>query len=111
MLTTIDAIMIFFHSLGGTISLGIAQALFLGNLNRGLSIYVPSVDPAVIISSGPTNLFRIVAPDQLSDVLRAYTLAITGTFIFSIVTGAIAFLASLWLEWKDLRGINILMGS
>lgn len=95
--------MIFFHSIGGTISLGLAQTIFLASLRLNLTKYAPSVDAVAIIAAGPTGLRDITTTEQLPGVLEAYNKAISQTFIFPIATGGVAFLSSLFSEWRDIR--------
>ncbi|WEW58677.1 hypothetical protein PRK78_004145 [Emydomyces testavorans] len=106
-MSSTNAIMIFFHSIGGTLSLAVGETIFLASLRRNLPIEAPLVNPAAIMKAGPTNLRNTVPPDQLKGVLKAYTTSLKNTFISPIVTGSIAFLCSLLLEWRSVKRMTV----
>lgn len=107
---TANALVFFFNSLGGAVSLAIAQNVFINGLAKNVPKYAPDVDPRVVISAGATFVRQVVKPESLPGVLEAYTKAITGAFLISIVVGAIAFVISLGMEWKSVKGKKIAMG-
>ncbi|TPX25788.1 hypothetical protein DIZ76_011245 [Coccidioides immitis] len=110
-ISSADAIMIFFHSIGGTLSLAIGGNVFTGSLQRILPVEAPLVNSTVVINVGPTNLRIAVPPDQLGRVLKAYTTSLTTTFISPIVTSSVAILCSLLLEQRSVKGTNLLTGT
>lgn len=106
-----NAVAIFFNSLGGAISISIAQNIFSNTLIKQLPAYAPNLDPALIIGAGATGL-RAVTPDaDLPGVLEAYNISVTRTFILPIACGGIACLCSLLFEWKSVKGKKIEMGA
>ncbi|KAL1970967.1 hypothetical protein VTN77DRAFT_2801 [Rasamsonia byssochlamydoides] len=109
-MSSANAIMIFFHSIGGTIGLAIGQNIFLSTLKRVLPLDAPLVNATALIAAGPTNLRSFTPPEQLAGVLEAYNTSIVKAFISSIATGLVAFLFSLLMEWKSVKGIDMLTG-
>ena len=93
-LTCIDAMVMFFNSLGGAISIPIAQNLFSNALRTELVKYAPGVNPATVIAAGATHIREVVPLAQLPGTLVAYDGAITRTFILPIATAGLAFVVS-----------------
>ncbi|KAI5263785.1 putative major facilitator superfamily transporter [Aureobasidium subglaciale] len=105
-----NAIAIFFNSLGGAISISIAQNIFANTLVKDIIKNAPGVNPAAVISAGATHVREVVSADQLAGVLMAYSNAVTSAFIVPIATSGLAFIVSLFIEWKSIKGKNIMGG-
>ncbi|KEQ72136.1 putative major facilitator superfamily transporter [Aureobasidium namibiae CBS 147.97] len=105
-----NAIAIFFNSLGGAISISIAQNIFANTLVKDIIKDAPGVNPAAVISAGATHVRDVVSAAQLPGVLTAYSNAVTTAFIVPIVTSGLAFVVSLFIEWKSIKGKNIMGG-
>ncbi|KAK4551814.1 hypothetical protein LTR86_010900 [Recurvomyces mirabilis] len=105
-----NAVAIFFNTLGGAISVSIAQNIFSNTLIKQLPKDAPGVDPAMIIGAGATHIREVTTPQQLPGVLLAYDKAITTAFILPIATSGLAFLASLAMEWKSVKGKKLIPG-
>ncbi|KAK6535356.1 hypothetical protein TWF694_001818 [Orbilia ellipsospora] len=99
-----NALAIFFNSLGGAISISIAQNIFTNTLLKELPKYAPNVNPQVVIMAGATALRTFVSPENLLGVIQAYNTAIVTAFILPIAVGGIAFLCSLGMEMKSVKG-------
>ena len=94
----IDALAIFFNTLGGAISISVAQNIFTNTLVQQIPIHAPGVNAATIIAAGATHVREISPPDQLAGVLVAYDMAVTRAIILPIAVGGIAFLCSLFVS-------------
>ncbi|KIX94903.1 uncharacterized protein Z520_09213 [Fonsecaea multimorphosa CBS 102226] len=105
-----NAVAIFFNSLGGAISISIAQNIFSNTLVQEIPKYTHGVDPQTIIMAGATHIREVTPPAQLAGVLFAYNIAVTHVFILSIACAGIAFVFSLGFEWKSVKGKKIEMG-
>lgn len=101
---------IFFNTLGGSISISIAQNIFSNTLVKQLPIQAPTVNLRTIIAAGATHVREVVTPAQLPGVLLAYNQAVTSTFILPIAVGGLAALSSLLMEWKSVKGKSLLPG-
>ena len=106
-----NATAIFFNSLGGAISISIAQNIFSNSLTKQLLKQAPTVDPRVVITAGATHFRQFLTPEQLPGVLLAYNNALTDAYILGIACAGLAFLASLTFEWKSVKGHKLDMGA
>lgn len=107
---TANALVMFFNSLGGAISLAIAQNVFINGLAKQVPLYAPEVDPRIVIKAGATFVRNVVPKESLPGVLIAYTKAITDAFLISVIIGALAWAVSLGMEWKSVKGKKLAMG-
>lgn len=105
-----NAVAIFFNSLGGAISISIAQNIFSNTLIKEIPRYAPNVDPALIIGAGATNIRAVTPEADLSAVLEAYNVAVTSTFVLPIACSGVAFLCAILFEWKSVKGKKLAMG-
>ncbi|KIV78873.1 hypothetical protein PV11_06479 [Exophiala sideris] len=105
-----NAVAIFFNSLGGAISISIAQNIFSNGLVKEIPKYTTGVNPQTIINAGATHIREVTPASQLVGVLTAYNIAVTNAYILSIACASIAFLFSLGFEWKTVKGKKLEMG-
>lgn len=106
-----NATAIFFNSLGGAISISIAQNIFSNSLIKQIPKDAPGIDPRIIIAAGATHIRQVVPPDLLPGVLLAYDKALTNAYILAIACSGLAFLSSLMLEWKSVKGQKLEFGA
>lgn len=99
-----NAVAIFFNTLGGAISISIAQNIFSNTLLKQLPKDAPGVNPLKVVNAGATHIREVVAKAQLPGVLTAFDKAITTAFILPIAVAGLAFLSSLLMEWKSVKG-------
>ncbi|KAF2731180.1 MFS general substrate transporter [Polyplosphaeria fusca] len=107
---TANAMVMFFNSLGGAISISIAQNIFVNSLAREIPKYAPGMDPQVVIKVGATYVRQVVPKQLLAGVLEAYTKAIDSAFIVAIATAGLAFFVSLGMERKSVKGKKLMAG-
>ena len=93
-----DAIAIFFNSLGGAVSISIAQNIFSNTLIQEIPKLTTGVNPAQIIAAGATHVREVTPKSQLPGVLEAYDLAIRRAFILPIAVGGIALIWSFFVS-------------
>ena len=93
-----NALAIFFNSLGGAISISVAQNIFSNTLEKQIPLQAPGAMPAVIIAAGASHVREVTPIDQLDGVLQAYNVAVTRSFILPIVMGGLTFIASLFVS-------------
>lgn len=100
--------LIFFQTMGGTIFLQVGQAVFQNSLKAALQRLAPTVSPTLIFETGATGLKQALEgagqADAWRSVLASYTLGLQDTFKVSLGLGLGAFLASLFFEWKSVKG-------
>lgn len=85
-----NAMAIFFNSLGGAISISVAQNIFSNGLSANLPKYAPQVSASDVINVGATHLREYVPAPLLQGVLKAYMVALTQAYVIPIATGGIA---------------------
>lgn len=105
-----NAITIFSNTLGGALSISIAQSIFSNTLVERLQAQLPGDLPSQIIMAGATHVQQITPPQYLDIVLEAYNSAIVRAFILSVAVAGLAFLVSLTFEWKNMKGKKLSMG-
>lgn len=106
-----NAIAIFFNSLGGAISISIAQNIFSNALVRELPIHAPGIDPRIVVAAGATHIRQVVPPALLAGVLQAYNNALAQAYILAIATAGLATISSLLFEWKNIKGKKLELGA
>ncbi|ESZ94587.1 hypothetical protein SBOR_4998 [Sclerotinia borealis F-4128] len=102
-----NAIAIFFNSLGGAISISIAQNVFNNGLVKYMPQYAPDVNPAVVYQAGATHLRDVISPADLVGVLLAYCKSLDDAFVLAIAVGGIATICACFVEWKSVKGKKI----
>jgi hypothetical protein len=98
------AIVTFMQSMGGSVSVSVAQNVFRNELLRGLARNAPKVDAHKLIAAGPTTLRLVVAAEQLEGVLVAYNSAITYTFYVGAACSVLAMIGALPIQWISVKG-------
>ena len=88
--------------------MSIAQNIFSNTLIQEIPKRTHGVSPATIIGAGATHVRDVTPPDQLAGVLEAYNLAIDRAFILPIAVGGIAFVCSLFMEMKSVKGKKLI---
>ncbi|KAH6860625.1 MFS transporter [Alternaria rosae] len=107
---TANACVMFFNSLGGALSISIAQNIFVNTLGKEVPKYAPGFDARIVANAGATNLRSVVPEATLPGVLHGYNNAIVTAFILAIATSSVAFFISLGMEQKSVKGKKILAG-
>jgi hypothetical protein len=106
-----NALAIFFNSLGGAISISIAQNIFSNGLAKELPKYAPEVSAQVVIDAGATHIRDVVSAADLPGVLTAYMKALDQAYVMPIAVGGIAFIMSCFVEWKSVKGKKLNMSA
>jgi hypothetical protein len=102
-----NAIAIFFNSLGGAISVSIAQNIFV----NGLSTNIPkfsTVNPLLVVNAGATHLREAISAKDLPGVLLGYMLSLNQAFVLPIATGGLAVLWAVLVENKSVKGKKLI---
>lgn len=105
-----NAVAIFFNTLGGAISVSVAQNIFSNTLIQQLPLLAPDVNVAAVIAAGAAHIREAVPAALVPAVIEAYNRAIMRAFIMPIALSSLAFLASLGMEWKSVKGKKLAMG-
>lgn len=101
------AMVMFFQTLGGALFIAVGQSVFQNGLIDGIRTYAPSVSPAAIVGAGATEMRHVLGQlgqlDQLDGVTKAYMSGLQDTYRVSLALMVVAFVASLFLEWKSVK--------
>lgn len=96
-------ILSFVQLFSSSIWIAISQAILSNTLNSDLAKELPNFDTTQITSTGATNIDKLVPKDKLQVLLAAYSDGIDNIFYCVLAMGLLAFLASLFFEWKTVK--------
>jgi hypothetical protein len=108
-----NAIAIFSNSLGGAVSISMAQNVFSNGLYKNIPKYAPDIPVQIVVTAGATSLRKAIEkinPASLPSVLQGYMLALNQAFVISIAVATIATIATCLVEWKSVKGKKIAPG-
>jgi hypothetical protein len=97
------SVSLLFQQLGSTIAVAVAQAVLLNQLLPGMQDINPNLTSKDIIAAGATGLKELVMESQLPIVLRMYASGLDGTFKVAAAFSGVGLLASLGIEWKNIK--------
>lgn len=101
------SILIFAQTFGGALFISVAQNIFTNRLATNLVREVPTVNPAIVIATGATELSKVISatnPTLLPAILSAYNDALDQTFYVSVAMAALAIFGAAGIEWKSVKG-------
>lgn len=90
------------QNIGGTTLLSAAQSAFNNKLINTLHTTVPELDPALVISTGATELRTSFSAEQFPSILAAYMAGIRAALAIPIAATGTAALVSACNSWKRL---------
>ncbi|KAK6083264.1 major facilitator superfamily transporter [Seiridium cupressi] len=102
-ISAVTAILQFFQTIGGAFSLSAAQSAFVNRMVATVVITAPSVNPALLVSTGAAELRAVFSADELPGILLAYLTGIKAAFAVGIAMFGIATITSVILPWKRLH--------
>jgi hypothetical protein len=102
--STGTAVVIFAQTIGGSVFLLVAENKFSNKLLHYLQNGVPTLNPALVLGTGATELRANVPAQNLPGVLIAYNSAISNTFSIAVTMGSLSILGALCMEWKSVKG-------
>jgi len=105
------AIVMFSQTLGGALFISVAQNVFSNQLLTQLQKVVPSLSPAVVMSTGATNLKNVIPHEYISGVLVAYNTAITKTYYVGVAMSVVSIFGAVLMELKSVKGKKIEMAA
>jgi hypothetical protein len=97
----------FTFSLGGALSLCIAQTIFANKLEYEVHHHVREVSVEQVLAAGAYKLSELSggSPLVLESLRRAYKNALRDVFFFALAAAGAALLASLWMENRNLKTV------
>lgn len=103
------AMIMFSQMLGGALFISVAQNVFTNKLRENIVALVPSIDPAIIINTGATQLksaINNIDSGLLPAVLTAYNKSLTSTFYVTVATGALSIFGAVLMPWLSVKGVK-----
>ncbi|KAK7456847.1 hypothetical protein CaCOL14_010748 [Colletotrichum acutatum] len=97
------SLMFFAQSLGGSVLVCVAQAVFNNELRSRLGTF-SGLDVDRVIGAGATQLRNFLPPDILGNVLVEYNAALRSYFYVGLAAACFAILPALGVEWKNVKG-------
>ena len=79
------------------------EAAFTNVLKLRVVDFAPSVDPAMVLATGATDLRRFFQGDELAGILQAYMAGLRVAFAIAIALGGCATIIAFFLPWKSIR--------
>jgi len=96
-ITTGNAVLMFFPTLGGAVAVVICQAIFTNTLVQEIPKHAPSVNPQKVLDVGATHIRSLLpaGSPQLAGLIQAYSNAVVRTFLVAIVSICLALIFAL----------------
>lgn len=92
--------------IGGSIFLALSNVVFSSSLESLLRVYAPKIDPATVTAAGASaaDMRKLIPAEQLTGVIKAYSLSIDRVFYLGTGSAAAMFLSAFFTGWIDTRG-------
>ncbi|KAF2205451.1 putative MFS multidrug transporter [Delitschia confertaspora ATCC 74209] len=98
-------IAMFVQLFGGAVFVSAGLNVFTSTLiTEIVKAQVPGLDPAMIVSAGATELRRLVAPEYVGVVLKAYMRALVKTYQVGVVVACLSGVGAVGMEWVNIKG-------
>ncbi len=88
-----------FQSFGGSLIVSAGNSIFQNEVSKTLPLIDPTLNPAIVLAVGPTELRGAFTAAQLSSVLTAYVKDIQSSFAIAVATGGIALFVAIAHPW------------
>ncbi|KAL9583274.1 MAG: hypothetical protein Q9212_002797 [Teloschistes hypoglaucus] len=103
------ALVIFAQTLGGAIFVSAAENIFTNNLLTNLRQSLPSIDPAVVLAAGATQLRKVVEAQGLGTgavgkAVEAYSGALAKAWQMATGLACLTLLGAAAMEWRSVKG-------
>ncbi|KAI4098314.1 MAG: hypothetical protein L6R37_006544 [Teloschistes peruensis] len=103
------ALVIFAQTLGGAIFVSAAENIFTNNLLTNLRQSLPSIDPAVVLTAGATQLREVVEAQGLGTgavgkTVEAYSGALAKAWQMATGLACVTLLGAAAMEWRSVKG-------
>ncbi|KAL7940960.1 major facilitator superfamily transporter [Trichoderma barbatum] len=104
-LASVTAIILFFQTVGGAVLIGAAQSGFVSQLVTKLESTAPSVNPALVVAAGATELRKLFSAHELEGILVAYMAGIKIAFVVTIAAVGVSLPVSLLCKWNKISAL------
>lgn len=97
------AFLLWAQYIGPTIFLTLYNTIFSTSLREILPQQAPGVDVQAVLAAGATRFREVVSPQDLPNVLIAYSKSLDRVFYLVTGAGVGGFLAAWGMGWRDIR--------
>lgn len=108
--SSITAIMVFFQTLAGAVSVSVGQSVFANILLKSTVENVPGINPAIVLGVGATALRQTFPPIVLDGIIKSYMQALQSTYFIGIILGGLSCLLAYCIALFDMRRLTMIMG-
>ncbi|OBT84729.1 hypothetical protein VE02_06301 [Pseudogymnoascus sp. 03VT05] len=99
------AMVLFTQTIGGAFFVSAGQTAFTNILLKRVQIYVPGIDPQMILAVGAGQIREAFEKDVVEGVIRAYLDGLRGAFAIAVACAALATLIGAGGKWVKLAGM------
>ncbi|KAJ5589104.1 hypothetical protein N7537_011782 [Penicillium hordei] len=101
-IATVTGVIVFFQTVGGAVFLAVAQAAFVNQIIIKLAATAPSINSALVVSTGASELRDVFTAEQMTAILPAYMTGLKVAYAISIAAAGIAFCLSPFNNFKKI---------
>lgn len=94
----------FIQNLGGIVALSSAQNIFTNQLMDNLHKAAPNIDPKLVQKVGVLSLKLSFTKKELNEILPAYNLSITQTFLVATVMASVTAIGCFGIPFYSVKG-------
>ncbi|KAJ9271103.1 hypothetical protein DTO212C5_2761 [Paecilomyces variotii] len=106
------AIIMFSQTFGGALFISVAQSVFENQLvSKVTAAHIDGLNPAIVVSTGATQIQALIPKQFLPAVLAAYNAAVTHTFYVSVAMACISLVGASAVQWISVKGKKIEMAA
>ncbi|KAJ5383239.1 hypothetical protein N7517_001150 [Penicillium concentricum] len=110
-IATVTGVIVFFQTVGGAVFLAAAQAAFVNQIIIKLAATAPSINSALVVSTGASELRDVFTSEQVTAILPAYMTGLKLAYAISIAAAGIAFCLSPFNNFKKIDAHTVTEGS
>ncbi|KAL4733064.1 MFS general substrate transporter [Aspergillus similis] len=101
-IASVTGVIVFFQTVGGAVFVAAAQSAFVNQIIVTLAAIAPSINSALVVSTGASELRDVFTVEQMAAILPAYTTGLKVANAISIAAAGIAFCLSPFNNFKKI---------
>ncbi|KAJ5772552.1 hypothetical protein N7520_003081 [Penicillium odoratum] len=101
-IATVTGVIVFFQTVGGAVFVAAAQAAFVNQIIIKLAATAPSINSALVVSTGASELRDVFTAEQMTAILPSYMTGLKVAYAISIAAAGIAFCLSPFNNFKKI---------
>lgn len=101
------SVIMFAETISGTVFLAVCESAFQNKLISELLIHAPAVNPAIIVTTGASNLRSVMSEiygvQIVEAILESYSKALQPVWITAALLGSLSLLGAVCTEWVSVK--------